>query len=80
MNIETFTSLFGWMTVINIIFLLFTTLAIIVMRERVVKIHADMFVVKESEITPIYFRYLANYKLLILVFNLAPYIALKFIA
>lgn len=80
MNIETLTTLFGWMTVINIFILLFTTLAIIVMRERVVKIHAQMFGVEESELTPVYFRYLANYKLMILVFNLAPYIALKFIA
>lgn len=80
MNIETLTALFGWMTAINIFILLFTTLAIIVMRERIVKIHALMFGVAESELTPVYFRYLANYKLMILIFNLVPYIALNFIA
>ena len=79
MNIETLTTLFGWMTVINIFILLFTTLSIIVMRDRIVKIHAQMFGVAESELTLVYFRYLANYKLMILIFNLVPYIALNLI-
>jgi hypothetical protein len=38
-----------------------------------------MFAIPEQELALIYFKYLANYKMLSLIFIVAPYIALKII-
>ena len=79
MSIESLTAFLGWSLIINTLLLLLTTAAIAVLRERVVRIHAQMFAVNEEDLPKIYFSYLANYKLLILFFNLIPYITLKII-
>ena len=36
-----------------------------------------MFGVDEADLPGIYFRYIAQYKILIFVFNLMPYLALR---
>ena len=77
MSIESLTELLGWSFLINTFILLLTTAAVVSLREKVVKIHSRMFGVSEADLTKAYFHYLANYKLLILVLNLAPYLALK---
>ena len=77
MSTESFAAFLGWSFLINTFILLLTTAAIVSLREKVVKIHSRMFGVSEDDLTKAYFHYLANYKLLILVLNLAPYIALK---
>lgn len=70
---------FGWATVINLVVLLIAVLAITFLRCLITKIHGKMFGMSETELAPLYFQYLANYKLLIITFNLVPYIALKLI-
>lgn len=77
MSIESLTTLLGWSFLINTFILLLTTAAVVSLREKVVKIHSRMFGVSEDDLTKAYFDYLANYKLLILALNLAPYLALK---
>ncbi len=44
------------------------------------RLHAAMFNLSEEDVSRAYFRYFAHYKLLIVVFNLAPYIALRIVA
>lgn len=77
MSIEALTTFLGWSFLINTFILLLTTAAVVPLREKVVKIHSRMFGVSEDDLTKAYFHYLANYKLLILVLNLEPYLALK---
>ncbi len=79
-NMEQLIGFFGWMSVVNIGLLLLISLILVVMKETVSVIHGKMFSVNEGELKIIYFKYLANYKLLIFVFNLVPYIALKILA
>lgn len=74
---ETLTTFLGWASVINIGVLLFTTLAILAIRKPITRIHAKLFGLDESTLANAYFRYLVHYKILVLVFNLAPYFALK---
>ena len=76
-NISLLTSFFGWCSVINISVLLFSTLVIAFSGNRVKKIHARMFNLPEEQLDLMYFKYLAYYKIGILLFNLVPYIALK---
>jgi hypothetical protein len=68
---------FGWATVINVILLLIAVLAITFLRRPIAKIHGKLFGMSEAELAPLYFQYLANFKLLVIIFNLVPYIALK---
>jgi len=52
---------------------------IIALRRMMVRVHGSMFAMDEQALSKAYFGYLAHYKLLVLVFNLVPYIALKII-
>jgi len=71
--------LLGWASVINIGILLFTTLLLILMKNTITSIHSKMFGIPENELAVIYFRYLANYKTLTLIFFICPYFAIKLI-
>ncbi len=80
MSLETLTAFFGWCTVVNFGVLLLSTIALAVGRDSVAKIHAKMFALEEAALKPIYFQYLAHYKIIALALNLAPYVALKLLA
>lgn len=71
------TELLGWASVLNIGILIFATLVFSIMKTTVSAIHSKMFNISENELSIIYFKYLANYKILTTVFILVPYIALK---
>jgi hypothetical protein len=71
------TSLFGWMTVINFALLIFSTLMLTVMRRWVIVIHNKVTGLSADSLKPAYLYFLAFYKILIIVFNLVPYLALK---
>ena len=79
MTQETLTAFFGWMAILNIGFLLLTTLMLITARDWVANIHGRMFALDPRQLHEIYFRYLAHYKILTLVFAVAPWLALKLI-
>jgi hypothetical protein len=78
MSIAELTNLFGWMTVINIAILLFTTLIVVIFKNRISSMHSKIFSIDKNQVLLGYFDYLSRYKALILFFNLAPYVALRF--
>jgi len=55
-------------------------ISLLVMRDWAAGIHAKMFSLSEDAVRIEYFRYLANFKILVFVLNLAPYVALKLMA
>lgn len=71
------TSFLGWTLALNIGLLLFSTIMITLFKKQVTKVHAKLFNMKKEVLGLEYFRYLANYKLLVTVFNLTPWLALK---
>lgn len=77
MTISHLTELLGWASVLNIGILLFTTVVLVIMKPLVVSIHSKLFGIVDNALPLIYFKYLAHYKILILVFIISPYIALK---
>ncbi len=79
-SLETLTSFLGWCTVLNLGMLAFTSILVMVMRDRMTKTHATMFGVSEADLPRVYFQYMAQYQLATFVLNLAPYVALKLIA
>ncbi|MBN4054046.1 hypothetical protein JYT97_04085 [Haliea sp. AH-315-K21] len=79
-TIEVLTELLGWTTVINVAVLLLSTLGVVAMRDTIAAIHSKLFGLDEKDLGRAYFQYLAQYKIAIIVLNIAPYIALKIIA
>jgi hypothetical protein len=80
MTTEALAELLGWASVINMAILMFSTLMLIVMRGFVTKIHSKLFGLDEKDLGRAYFQYLGQYKIAIIVLNIAPYIALKIMA
>ncbi|MBD3633472.1 MAG: hypothetical protein HUJ23_01010 [Methylophaga sp.] len=79
MDIASLTALFGWMTVINFALLIFSTLMLTVFRTSVIRIHTRVTGLEENALKPVYLYFLGFYKVLIILFNLVPYLALKLI-
>jgi hypothetical protein len=77
MSIETLTELLAWITAVNIGLLLLTTILLFLMKDFAVKIHSKMFDIDAKDLNRMYFDYLGRFKVLVIVFNLGPYIALR---
>ena len=80
MTIEALTELLGWASVLNIAVLMLSTVTLIAMRGVISNIHSKLFGLDEQDLGRAYFQYLAQYKIAIIVLNIAPYIALKIMA
>ena len=80
MTTETLTQFFGWVSVINIAVLFISTILVIVMRGPISKLHSKIFGLDQKDLGRAYFQYLAQYKIAMIVFSIAPYIALKIMA
>ena len=72
-------SFFGWCSLINIALLFLAFFIVTLMRSQVSRLHAHLFGLDENDIPALYFEYLGHYKLMILIFNLVPYVAMKII-
>ena len=77
MSISQLTELLGWASVINIGYLLLATLILMFMNGTVSSIHNKAFGLEEKMLRIKYFDFLSHYKIMTLVFMVAPYIALK---
>lgn len=80
MTNETLTELLGWASVVNIALLFISTIMVIAIRGPISKIHSSLFGLDEKDLGRAYFQYIAQYKIAIIVLNIAPYIALKIMA
>ncbi|NQY04281.1 MAG: hypothetical protein HRT76_13650 [Halieaceae bacterium] len=76
-SIQVATTFIGWCTVVNVGVYLFTALVLMGFREPVKKLHSKLAAVSSERLDELYFSYLGNFKIAILVLNLTPYIALK---
>jgi len=76
-TISQLTELLGWASVINVGYLFLATLILMFMRGTVSSIHSKIFDIDEKELSSKYFNFLSNYKIVTLVFMVAPYFALK---
>jgi hypothetical protein len=79
-NISQLTTFFGWCSLINLGIYLFSAFFIIVFKRFIINLHSKTVGVEASELPSLYFKFLGNYKIGILMLNLTPYIALKIIA
>jgi len=77
MSLKTLKTFFFWMTVINFLILVISTVGVVMLTQEMKVIHSQMFRVSSDELSQIYLEFLAWYKLLWMIFNLVPYISLQ---
>jgi len=79
-NIQTITTFLGWCTVINLGMYIFTAIMLTILKKPVKNIHSKLSGISVEKLDEVYFNYLGNYKLAIIILNIVPYIALKIMA
>lgn len=79
-SLQTWTTFFGWLTVVNIGIYLLTVIALIGMRGWVYRMNGKMFGISEDEVARTSFKYVGAYKLLLTMFCFAPWLALTLMA
>ena len=76
MTIEQITDLFKWMTLINIGLLILSSVLIMILKNTIFKMHGKLFEIEKDKLAVVIYSYLGMFKLLIIVFNIVPYISL----
>jgi hypothetical protein len=76
MDVNQITTFLGWCTAINMGILVFAAIFLFLFKGFAINIHSKLTGVSASKLPSLYFSYMANYKIGILLFNLVPYIAL----
>jgi hypothetical protein len=79
-ELQTMTTFLGWCTVINIGFLLFTAVWLIIFRDFTKNIQSVILDIDEDILDPIYIQFMGNMKIAVIVFNVVPYLALRIMA
>lgn len=79
-SIQTLTTFFGWCSLITVGILFLSSAALLLMRGFLTGLHSKMFGLNQEDLARAYFQYLAQFKIAVIVFNLAPYIALRLMA
>jgi hypothetical protein len=79
MTLEQLTDLFKWMTIINIGLLVLSSVLVMVLKNIMYKMHGKLFGIKEDKVAIVSYGYLGMLKVLVIVFNIVPYISLLLI-
>ena len=77
MNIAELTQFFGWASVISIAVLCVVFMMLTVFKQGILQIHSQLFDLNEEDLNLIYLKYFAQYKLLMFILFIVPYLALK---
>ena len=75
-TIEVIKEFFGWCSIINISILTISALFIIIGRQMALNYHKKLFNLNNEYLERAYFQYLAQYKIITIIFNIVPYFAL----
>lgn len=76
MNIEVVREFLGWCLVLNFGMMAFSSIMVIVLRDFAADLHGKLFKLDAPTLHREFYRFLANYKIAIFIFNLIPYLAL----
>ena len=76
MNAELIRAFFGWCTLINMAFLMLSFVLTVALQNVIYKHHGRWFAMSRETFNVVIYSYIGVYKILIIAFNLVPYIAL----
>jgi len=77
MNIETICEFLGWCTIINYGLMILAFLKVYALRNTLAQFRQELFGLDEESVRRLQGQFFVNYQLVIIVFNLTPYIALS---
>ena len=80
MTIDSLTAFFMWCSVINGALLVFWSLFVILVPDTVYRLQSRWFPISRDSYQLVMYSFLGLFKVMYLVFNLVPFIALKLIA
>lgn len=78
-SLQTIREVLGWCAVINIGILFFSAVGLLVAERPIKSISARVWGLPEEDYSRVYFQLLAQFKILILIFNITPYLALTLV-
>jgi hypothetical protein len=73
------TKILAWSTLINLSLLALTTLVLVIGKSFLFDMQERLTGLNKSQLQLTFYQFLAFYKVLIIVFNLVPYLALRLI-
>lgn len=79
MDIQTFTSFFMWCTIINTGFLLFLALVYLLAPDLTYRLQSKFIPISHETFQVVFYSFIGLFKVLVLVFNVVPWIALLII-
>lgn len=79
MSREVIQSILGWCTVLNMGVLLYWWIMLIIAHNWVYRFHTKWFQLSRETFDAIHYAAMAFYKICIFLFNLVPYVALRFL-
>ncbi|TDJ04544.1 MAG: hypothetical protein E2O68_08045 [Deltaproteobacteria bacterium] len=79
-TMESLTTFFGWCSIINMGFLLYSATFLMLGRNWAVKMYSKFYGISEEAATNELFRFVATYKIMAIIFSIVPYFALKIMA
>lgn len=79
MEFQALKELLKWCTIINVSLLLISSLMLMLAADFVYGVHGQLFHMTKESFDVVIYSLLGGYKILILVFNLVPYVALQII-
>ena len=69
--------LLGWCTVLNFGWLFLSLIMLSLFRRPILLIHSKLSGLTEDKLNMVYFQFMAQFKMLWIVFNLTPYLVLR---
>jgi len=78
-SLQTIREILGWCAVINIGILLFSALVLLVAERPIKAISARVWGLPDEDFSRIFFQLMAQFKILVWIFNITPYLALTLV-
>lgn len=79
MDMQTLTSFFMWCTIINTGFLLFLALVFMLAPDLAYRVQSSFIDISRETFNTVFYSFIGLFKVLVLVFNVVPWIALLII-
>ena len=79
MTLEIIRDVLAWCSVINIILLLIWFIIFALARDWIYKMHSKWYKLSEDAFNTIHYAGIAFFKMLVLVFNIVPYLAIRIV-
>ena len=79
MNLELTTAMLGWCTLINFGLLIWWLLFVVLAHDWTFRVHTKWFKISPEQFDVIHYSLMGAFKLVVIVFNLVPYLALRIV-